>query len=164
MTANGFEDTELLCPYYRLKEEDFQVDICAPEWCEVRGKHGYVISANLALSEVQAEAYQLLYIPGGKAPSELRLLPEALDLVRAFDRARKPIAAICHGPQVLVSAGILKNRKATCYHKIAMELKAAGVDYVDAEVVIDENVITSRKPVDLPAFMKAILKILKAQG
>ncbi len=162
MTANGFEDTELLCPLYRFREEGLPVDICAPEWGEVKGKHGYLISANLSISEVQAEAYQLLYIPGGRAPSELRILPEALDLVRAFYTQGKPLAAICHGPLVLLSAGILKGKKATCYPKIAMELKAAGVNYLDDEVVVDGNIITSRRPADLPAFMKAVLKTLRA--
>ena len=164
MTANGFEDTELLCPYYRFREEGFQVDICAPEWGEITGKHGYTVSANLSLSEVSEEAFVLLYLPGGKAPGELRLLPEALEIVRAFHQAQKPIAAICHGPQVLVSAGILKSKKATCYPKIAKELEALGVIYIDDEVVVDGNIITSRRPADLPAFMKAILNFLKKRN
>ncbi len=162
MTAHGFEDTELLCPYYRFREEGFEVSVCAPEWGEVRGKHGYTVTANLAISEAKAEAYRLLYLPGGKAPAELRLLPEALELVRAFHQQGKPIAAICHGPQVLLSAGILQGKRATCYPKIARELEAAGVHYVDDEVVIDGNLITSRRPADLPAFMKALIRILKA--
>ncbi len=160
LTTDGFEDTELLCPYYRLREAGYQVDIAAPEWGEITGKHGYKVHANLAVSEVSPDPYKLLFIPGGKAPSDLRLIPEVLDLVRAFHQQAKPIAAICHGPQVLLSAGILKGRRATCYHKIARELQANGVNYLDTEVVIDGNLITSREPADLPALMKTILTIL----
>ncbi len=161
LTADGFEDTELLCPYYRLKEAGYQVDIAAPEWGEITGKHSYKVHANLAVGEVSPDPYHLLYIPGGKAPSKLRLIPDVLDLVRRFNEKKKLIAAICHGPQVLLSAGILKGRRATCYHKIAMELQANGVNYLDTEVVIDENIITSRVPSDIPAFIKAILKALE---
>ncbi len=161
LTADGFEDTELLCPYYRFREAGYQVDIAAPEWGEITGKHSYKVHANLAIREVSPDPYPLLFIPGGKAPSKLRLIPEVLDLVRGFNEGGKLIAAICHGPQVLLSAGILKGRKATCYHKIAMELQANGVNYLDAEVIIDQNIITSRLPLDLPAFMKAILKTLE---
>jgi protease I len=160
LTADGFEDTELLCPYYRLREAGYQVDIAAPEWGEITGKHGYKVHANLAVNEVSPDPYRLLFIPGGKAPSNLRLIPEVLNLVRAFHQQRKPIAAICHGPLVLLSAGILKGRRATAYHKVAMELQANGVNYLDDQVVIDENLITSRQPSDIPAFMKAVITVL----
>ncbi|NPB09470.1 MAG: type 1 glutamine amidotransferase [Thermodesulfobacteria bacterium] len=162
MTANGFEDTELLCPLYRFQEEGLRVDVCAPTKGDLRGKHGYTVTANLSLSEARSEDYQVLYIPGGKAPEELRRLPEALKLVRDFQNSKKLIVAICHGPLVLVSAGILRGRRATGYPKIAEELKAAGVNYQDHEVVVDRNIITSRRPRDLPALMKTVIENLKA--
>jgi len=162
MTADGFEDTELLCPRYRLQEAGFQVDVAAPEWGQVKGKHGYTVAANLALRDVEPSAYRLLLLPGGKAPSALRLIPEALDIARAFAGAGRPIAAICHGPQILVSAGLLQGRLATCYRTVARELDAAGAHYEDREVLVDGNLITSREPGDIPAFMKEVLRAVGA--
>lgn len=160
LTAHGFEDTELLCPMYRLKEAGYQVDVAAPEWGEVRGKHGYGVSANLTLDEVEPTGYKLLLIPGGKAPGRLRTIPRALDIARAFSGHRIPIAAICHGPQVLMSAGLIQGKRATCYRKISRELVVAKGLYEDSEVVVDDGLITSREPADLPAFMREIMKAL----
>ncbi len=160
LTADGFEDTELICPMYRLKEAGFQVDIAAPEWGEVRGKHGYSVTANLIFDEVEPSAYRLLLLPGGKAPERLRIIPKVLDIVRDFAATGIPIAAICHGPQILLSAGLIQGETATCYHKISRELEAAGVHYRDVEVNVDQNIITSREPGDIPAFMREIMKIL----
>ena len=160
LTAQGFEDTELLCPMYRLKEAGYQVDIAAPEWGEVKGKHGYGASANLTLDEVGPSSYRLLLIPGGKAPEQLCTVSMALDIVEAFAELHIPIAAICHGPQLLVSAGLIQGKRATCYHKISRELEAAGALYEDSEVVVDDGLITSREPADLPAFMREVMKAL----
>lgn len=162
LTADGFEDSELLCPMYRLKGAGYQVDIVAPEWGEVKGKHGYGVTAQMTLSEVQPTGYRLLLLPGGEAPEKLRTIPEALDIVRAFAADSRPIAAICHGPQLLVSAGLLRDRRATCYKTVARELDAAGARYEDAEVVVDGNIITSRQPSDIPAFMREVMKALSA--
>lgn len=160
MTANGFEDSELLYPYYRLQEAGFQVDIAAPKAGAVTGKHGYTVQAELSLNDLARPAsqdYALLVLPGGMAPSHLREIPEALDIARDFTAAGLPIAAICHGPQVLASAGLLAGRRATCSASVAEELKAAGALYEDSEVVVDGKLVTSRKPADLPAFMRAIM-------
>ncbi len=164
ITADGFEDTELLCPMYRFKEEGCQVDIAAPDWGEVKGKRGYPVSANLALDEVEPSGFRMLFLPGGKAPDRLRTVPEVLDIVRAFDRDKRPIAAICHGPLILASAGLLKGRRATCYWKVAGAIEQAGARYEDSPVVVDENLITSREPVDLPEFMKKVIEALHEQG
>lgn len=103
----------------------------------------------------------MLVIPGGRAPAVLRTKEVALQIAASFCRASKPVAAICHGRQLLVSAGLLRNRRATCHQSVAPELKLAGAVYQDAEVVVDGNLITSRKPGDLPAFMREIMRMLK---
>lgn len=161
MSADHFEDSELLAPYYRLLEEGLEVDICAVRRGRISGKHGYEVSADIALHEVDATGYDILILPGGQAPSALRRDARALNIARQFFDADKPVAAICHGPQILVSAGLLKGRRATCYHSVAAELKAAGAHYEDKEVVVDGNLVTARQPSDLPAFSREIVKLLR---
>ncbi len=163
ITADGFEDTELLCPMYRLREEGYQVDIAAPDWGEVNGKRGYPVSANLALNEVEPSGFRMLYLPGGKAPDKLKNIPEVLEIVRAFNEDRRPIAAICHGPLILAEAGVLEGRRATCYWKMAEKIEQAGAIYEDSPVAVDENIITSREPVDLPEFMKKVVETLRGR-
>jgi protease I len=113
-----------------------------------------------ALGAVRAEDYDLLILPGGEAPARLRGSPEAVAIARHFLRADKPVAAICHGPQVLIATGLLAGRSATCYRDVRRELEAAGVNYQDREVVVDGHLITSRRPADIPAFMHAIFGML----
>ncbi|MCS7199455.1 MAG: type 1 glutamine amidotransferase [Caldimicrobium sp.] len=162
ISADGFEDTELLYPLYRLIEEGVPVDIASIKRGNIKGKHGYVVSANLSIEEVVPENYQLLILPGGKAPSILRENPLVLDVVKKFFKENKLIGALCHGPQILVSTGLVANRRMTGYKSIATELKEAGARFEDTEVVIDGNLITSRMPADLPYFMRAIIKALKS--
>jgi protease I len=160
ITADDVEDSELLYPYYRLQEAGYQVDVAAPQAGEVTGKHGYKIKADLSLSEVKPAkdgGYRVLVIPGGKAPAKLRQIPEALNIARAFAKDGLPVAAVCHGPQVLISAGLMRGRKATSYQSVSPELKEAGAVYQDQEVVVDKPFITSRQPSDLPAFMREVL-------
>lgn len=161
VSAEGFEDTELLVPYYRLKEEGYRVEIASLARGLIQGKHGYRVTAERAVGEVDPASYDLLILPGGKAPAVLRQDESVLDLVRQFFRVGKPVAAICHGPQVLVSAGVLSGRTATCYRTVAEELRAAGVHYRDAEVVVDGNLVTSREPSDLPYFIREIMKKIR---
>lgn len=161
ISADNFEDTELLYPFYRLIEEGFEVDIASIYKKPIKGKHGYEISVNLSIEEVNPDNYVLLILPGGKAPSVLRSNSKVLEITKAFHQKGKIIGAICHGPQILISAGILKNRKATSYKSVAKELIQSEVNYEDKEVVVDENFITSRHPADLPYFMKEIFKKLK---
>lgn len=162
ISADNFEDTELLVPYYRFIEEGIAVDIASMKKGIIRGKHGYEIEAKLALDDINPEAYDFLLLPGGKAPEALRKEKKALDLARYFFENGKPVSAICHGPQILVTAGLLKGRHATCYKSVAPELKASGARYEDKEVVVDGNLITSRQPSDLPAFMRETMKKLRA--
>ena len=163
VTADMVEDSELLYPYYRLQEAGYDVDVAAPKAGEVTGKHGYAVKANLSLNEVESarlSGYKILILPGGKAPAALRQIPKALDIARDFSESGLPIAAVCHGPQVLITAGLMRGRKATCYKTVADELKAAGGLYEDTEVVVDKNLVTSRQPSDLPAFMREVMRLL----
>ena len=164
ISADNFEDSELLVPYYRFQEEGMQVDVASHKIGPIKGKHGYEVSANRSISDTNPDSYDLLCLPGGKAPETVRKEPAALAICRRFFEQNKPVAAICHGPQTLISAGLLKDRRATCYQSVAEEMKNAGARYEDSEVVVDGNLVTSRHPGDLPAFMRETMKLLKKQG
>ncbi len=161
VSADHFEDTELLYPYYRLQEEGMQVDVASIARGRIVGKHGYEVVADIALRDVDPEAYGLLILPGGKAPSKLRREAAAIAIAQAFVRAGKPVAAICHGPQILITAGVMAGRRATCSPSVAEELQQAAAEYEDSEVVVDGALVTSRRPADLPAFMRETLRLLK---
>lgn len=160
LSADHFEDTELTVPLARLREAGMQVDVGSFTVGPIWGKHGERVHANRSFAEIDSEDYDALLLPGGKAPAALRRDAQVLALVREFFRADKPVAAICHGPQVLVSAGVLSGRTATAYRSVADELTAAGAHYRDAEVVVDGNLVTSRTPADLPGFLREFLKKL----
>jgi protease I len=163
VSADAFEDTELLVPWYRFREEGLLVDVASLREGRIKGKHGYEVLANLAIDDVQAADYDALLLPGGRAPDALRRSPRLLEIVREFFAAAKPVFAICHGPEILVSAGVLGGRSATCYKTVAAELKQAGASYRDAEVVVDGNLVTSREPGDLPAFLREMMRKLRAR-
>lgn len=159
ISADHFEDTELLVPYYRLREEGFDVDVASISRGKINGKHGYEVRVDKSLRDVHAKDYDLLILPGGKAPAALRKEAVVLEIVKEFFLGNKPVAAICHGPQILVTAGVIKGRHSTCYHSVAEELKQTGALYEDREVVVDGNLVTSRQPSDLPAFMRETIRI-----
>ncbi len=161
ISADNFEDTELLVPYYRLKEEGVEVDIASIKKGKIKGKHGYEVEANKALKEINPDEYDILILPGGKAPETIRKEEEAIGIARHFFEKNKPVSAICHGPQTLITAGLLKGRHATCYKSLAQEMKDAGAIYEDKEVVVDGNLVTSRQPSDLPAFLRETIKKIK---
>ncbi|HTP66299.1 MAG TPA: type 1 glutamine amidotransferase domain-containing protein [Geobacteraceae bacterium] len=161
ISADNFEDSELLVPYYRLREAGIEVEVAAPGPGKIKGKHGYEVAVDRPLAEIDAVGYDLLILPGGKAPDTVRRDTAALDIARSFFARNKPVAAICHGPQTLISAGLLGGRRATCYRTVADELRGAGALYEDSEVVVDGNLVTSRQPADLPAFMREIMKLLE---
>ncbi|NTU43863.1 MAG: DJ-1/PfpI/YhbO family deglycase/protease, partial [Nitrospirales bacterium] len=142
--------------------EGISVDIASLHRGGIKGKHGYEVEANLSLGEVDPDAYDLLLLPGGKAPEAVRNEAVAQEIARHFMGKSKPVAAICHGPQTLISAGLIKGRHATCYRSVAPEMKEAGAVYEDREVVVDRNLVTSRQPSDLPAFLRETLRVLKA--
>lgn len=161
ISADNFEDTELLYPLYRLTEEGFKVDLASFEKNKIKGKHGYQVEANLNFDEIEPEHYDLLILPGGKAPEALRKDPRVLEIVKKFYELGKPIGAICHGPQILISAGLLTGRRATAYKSVAKELQNAGALYEDREVVVDGKIITSRMPSDLPFFVRELLRAVE---
>jgi protease I len=161
ISADNFEDSELLVPYYRLKEEGIEVDVASMKAGSIKGKHGYEVEVTKELKDVNAGDYDILILPGGKAPAAVRKEKKALDLARYFFEKNRPVAAICHGGQTLISARLVKDRRVTCYRSVVPEMKEAGALYEDAEVVVDGNLVTSRQPSDLPAFMREIMKKLK---
>lgn len=161
ISADNFEDSELLVPYYRLKEAGLAVDVASMKSGSIRGKHDYEVAVAKTLDEINPDDYAILILPGGKAPEKIRKEAKALEIARSFFAHNKPVAAICHGPQTLISAGLVKGRHATCYRSVADELKDAGALYEDREVMVDGNLVTSREPADLPAFMRETMKQLK---
>jgi PfpI family intracellular protease len=130
----------------------------------ITGKHGLRLEATLGLDEVDPKRYDILILPEGKAPETLRKAPRALKIARYFFEHGKPVAAICHGPQILISAGLMKGREATGYKGIKEELEEAGAIYRDEKVVIDQNLITSRNPSDLDSFVEAIKICLRKRA
>ncbi len=162
LSADHFEDSELLYPSYRLQEEGLQIDVASIARGKIYGKHGYEVVADKALKDIDPGGYDLLVLPGGKAPAKLRKEPAAIAIAQHFMGSDKPVAAICHGPQILISAGVMQGRTATCAHSVADELKQAGAVYEDREVVVDGTLVTSRGPSDLPAFMRETVRLLRS--
>jgi protease I len=161
LVENNYEDLELCVPYYRLKEEGAEVTIVGTGSSQTyTSKHGYPVEVNKEAKEIDMSKYDGVVIPGGYAPDMMRRFPEMVKIVREADQKGKIIAAICHAGWMLVSAGILKGKKVTGVSAIRDDLVNAGANYVDEEVVRDGNLITSRKPGDLPAFCREILKAL----
>jgi protease I len=160
LSANNFEDSELLVPLYRLQEAGYGVEVAAGEQGSISGKHGYEVRVDKTFAEVDPADYAVLILPGGKAPAAIRDEATVQAIARAFFGAGKPVGAICHGPQILVSAGLLNGRRATCYRTVAEELRAAGAEFQDREVVVDGKLVTARQPSDLPAFMRELVRLL----
>ncbi|MEM0074897.1 MAG: type 1 glutamine amidotransferase domain-containing protein [Nitrososphaerota archaeon] len=163
LVADEYEDLELFYPYYRLKESGYNPVIAASKKGALTGKHNYQIQADVTFSEVRADDYVALVLPGGKSPERVRLDKDALTIVKYFMSNGHPVAAICHGPQILISAGLVKGRRMTCWKGVRDDLIAAGAMYEDSSCVVDRNLVTARQPSDLHAFMKEFLNILKLQ-
>jgi protease I len=154
-----YQEMEVWYPVYRLQEAGHTVVLVAPEAGKTyASKLGYPAKSDAAAKDISAAEFAAIVIPGGFCPDYIRRSEAMLKLVRDADAAKKPLAAICHGPWVLCSTQALKGRKATSFHSIKDDMTNAGATWVDAEVVVDGHVITSRTPADLPAFMKAVLK------
>ncbi|QXJ29536.1 type 1 glutamine amidotransferase domain-containing protein [Saccharolobus shibatae] len=163
IVGEEFEDIELLYPYYRVIEEGFKPVIAWKEAnARVTGKHGYTVISDIAFKDVRPEDYIALVIPGGRGPEHIRTLEEVKNLTRKFFELKKPVAAICHGPQILISANLVKGRRLTSVTSIKDDVIAAGGIYIDNDVVVDENLISSRVPSDLPAFASTLTKALKS--
>ena len=144
-----------------MKEEGITTHVASINNGPITGKHGYEINAEVAFKDVNPADYDILVISGGKGPEKIRLDKDALEITRYFFKEKKPVAAICHGPQVLISAGVIKGRKITCWLGIRDDIIAAGALYEDREVVIDENLVSSRSPADLHAFGREMIQLVK---
>ncbi len=158
--ANNFEDAEAIDPKVHLEGLGAEVVTVGPQRGQVQGKKGGVLEVEKTFAEVSPEEFDLLVIPGGGAPENLRIVDEAVDFTRRFVESGKPVGAICHGAQLLISAKVLDGRTLTAVNKIRDDVKNAGGNYVDKELVVDGNLITSRVPGDLPVFNDALGKAI----
>ena len=159
---NLFEEMELLYPVFRLQEEGHQITLVGPaDNTTYKGKNGYSYKSQICYKTLKAKDFDAILIPGGFAPDRFRRIPEVLTCVREMDQAKKPIAFICHGGWVPISAKILQGKKATGTSAIKDDLENSGAIWIDEPVVIDGHLISSRTPVDLPQFGRAIVKALR---
>jgi protease I len=163
MVDEMYQTLEAWFPYYRLREAGFNVDfVAAQAKKEYHSKEGYPCLSDIAAKDADAGDYDCMVVPGGFAPDFMRRSPDVIKFANNMVNAGKIIAAICHGGWLLCSTNIYKGKKATCFMAIKDDIKNAGAEYLDAECVVDGNLITSRRPDDLPAFCTAILRALQA--
>ena len=162
LVEDEFEDRELMGPLEALRAAGAIVTIVGPTaGTQFKGKRGdAVVTADVAAGAARMKDFDALVIPGGHAPDKMRMRHAMVDLARDAMEANKPVAAICHGPSLLISSNSLKGRTLTCWPSIAIDVKNAGGRYVDKPVVEDGNLITSRKPDDVPVFSDAIIRAL----
>jgi protease I len=166
LTADEFEDMELFFPLFRLLEEGVEVTVAAPTKGQIYGEAGYALEIDTTIDEIDPADYDLLIIPGGSptgAPTTIRNVAKAREIARAFFAENKPVRSICHGPYTLVSAGLVNGRRLTSYWEdgVPEEIRGAGGVWVDESVVVDGNLVTSRWPMDLPFFMREIMRLLR---
>lgn len=164
LVTDGFEQSEMVKPRAALDEQGAITKIVSPKKGKVRGwsngNWADEFPVDKHLFEAKASDYDVLLLPGGVInPDHLRMIPQAVEFVKAFGDAKKPIAAICHGPWTLINAGLVKGRTVTSWPSIKLDLINAGAQWLDKEVVVDGNLITSRKPDDIPAFNRTIIAV-----
>jgi protease I len=161
MVEQMYQVLEVWYPYYRLRESGLEVNFVANQAKkEYHSKEGYPCISDVAAGRANADDYDCMIVPGGFAPDFMRRSPEVIEFANEMVNADKVIAAICHGGWLLCSTKIFKDKKATCFMAIKDDIINAGAEYIDSECVVDKNLITSRKPDDLPAFCLAILRAL----
>lgn len=168
LATNGFEQSELEEPKKAIEAAGGRADVVSIQHGQIRGwQHtdwGNCVSVDVTVDRAQPDDYDGLVLPGGVInPDKLRMVPEAVEFVRAFARSGKPIAAICHGPWTLINAGVVQGRKLTSWPSLQADLENAGAHWVDQQVVVDQGLVTSRKPDDLPAFNRRLIEEL-AEG
>ncbi len=161
LLENGVEDSEFIYPYYRFQEEGYKIDIVAPKAKrEYIGKRGGTFMSEVSPNEVDLDDYDAVIIPGGQAPDRMRIQPDMVELVKAANRKGKVIAAVCHGPQMLIEADIVRGKTVTSWPSVRTDLRNAGANVVDEASVVDGKIVTSRSPDDLPDFCRATIKLL----
>ena len=163
LVADGFEQDEMTKPRQALEKAGAKTVLVSPQEREVRGwaekDWGDKFPVDVNLAEANAEDYDALVLPGGvKNPDTLRMDDDAVEFTRAFFEAGKPVGAICHGPLLLINAGVVNGRRVTSYESLQIDLKNAGAEWVDEEVVTDNGLVTSRKPSDIPAFSAKLIE------
>lgn len=166
LATNGFEQSELEVPLKKLREKGATVDVVSLEAGEIKGwdkkDWGAAVAVDRALGDAKPADYDALVLPGGQInPDLLRVETDAIDFIKGFDSAGKPIAAICHAPWLLIEAGLLEGRRATSYHSIRTDVINAGAEWTDESVVRDGMLATSRNPGDLDAFVDAIVEMVE---
>ena len=159
---NGFEDRELMYPYYRFQEAGYKVAVVGPKAkVTYNGEYGLTLKSDFSPQDLTIDDYAAIIVPGGRAPDRMRTNKGLVNLAKEAFQKGKVIAAICHGPQLLIEAGVVKGKKATCYVSVSTDLKNAGGIYLNKSVVVDENLVTSRFPADLPDFCREALRLLE---
>ena len=178
ITGDAAEALEVYYPLQRFQEEGWQVDLAAPTRKRLQlvvhdfepgidtytEKLGYGIAAEKSFGDVRAGDYDGLVIPGGRAPEYIRNTPGCVELIQAFDKAKKPIAAICHAVLCLIPAGAVSGRRLTCYPQLAPDVAAAGGTFVDKEVVVTDHLVTARAWPDNPAWMREFIRLVKGES
>ncbi len=162
LIGKSFEDRELIYPYYRFQEDGYGVEVVGSSAKTTYiGLHGMPWETDVGPNDVKVDDYEAFVIVGGHAPDKMRQDPALVKIVKdAFDTG-KVVGAICHGPQLLIEADVLRGRKATCYKAIVTDVKNAGAVFEDKQVVVDGNLVTSQHPRDLPVFVKSMLELLE---
>jgi protease I len=163
VVADGFEQSEFEQPLEALKEQGATVDIISPKKGTIKAwkdkNWGEEFEATVAVEDANSDSYDALVLPGGVMnPDTLRRNKKVVEFVKGFMEEKKPVAAICHGPWTLIETGMLRGRTMTSYHSIRTDLENAGVNWVDEEVVVDDGLVTSRSPKDLPAFCSRMVE------
>lgn len=159
---NQFEDMEAMYPYYRMQEAGLEVEVVGETATVFHGKYGYPLKADKTPASTDLSGVEAVIIPGGHAPDIMRTKPEMVSIVKQAMDMGLIVAAICHGPQMLIEADCLRGRRATCYKAVKADLVNAGAKFEDAAVIVDGNLVTSRTPADLPSFCGAIVSMLDA--
>ena len=165
IATDGFEDSELLDPLETLRKQGAQVTLASLSTEEIEGDKGARITPDARLGDVDTEAFDALLLPGGtKNPDKLRTDEQVVATVREFVEGGKPVAAICHGPWLLAEADVIRGRKLTSWPSIRTDLRNAGATVVDEPAVSDGNIVTSRNPGDIPAFVDALVRLVETAG
>ena len=166
LAGEGFEDMELMYPLFRLRyEECANVKVAGlKQGMTITGKNGMPVTADIAFKDLKVDDYDCLVIPGGQGPDHIRIYPEVIKFVQDFDRSGKLIASVCHGVQILITARLLKGKRATGWKSLIVDIEDAGATYVNEPLVTSDQYVFSRQPTDLGFFCDAIIRSMKGEN